>query len=102
MGQHFATPDLNARYNYLTDRCAHAIHNLITSAPKLVFLNLDSQALTNDGLNMILAAVSSSPTLLWYNAKTIWPQDKAAVAVKAGQEHVRLLKEVSYPFRSRW
>ena len=51
--------------------------------------------MSNSGLNEILTAVTDSGALLFYNAKTIWPQEKAPAAVKAGQEHVRLLQNVN-------
>lgn len=51
--------------------------------------------MSNSGLNEILPAVTDSGTLLFYNAKTIWPQEKAPAAVKAGQEHVHLLQNVN-------
>ncbi|KAJ4301389.1 hypothetical protein N0V90_003481 [Kalmusia sp. IMI 367209] len=90
IGQHFATPDLGSRYNWMTDRSAQALHSLVTSSPKLAYLNLGQCALTHPGLNKILAAVIDSSTLLYYFGKTIYPQEKVAVAVHAGQEYSRL------------
>jgi len=68
------------------------LYNLVISTAPITSLNLERCALTNTGINTVLEAVISSPTLLYYSAKTIHSQDKAAAAVKAGQEHVRLLK----------
>lgn len=81
------------RYNWITDRSAYAIHNLITSS-KLKYLNLGQCALNNTGINEILGAILQSPTFLFFKGKTIWPQLKAAAAVAAGQEHVHLAKRV--------
>ncbi|KAF2645919.1 RNI-like protein [Massarina eburnea CBS 473.64] len=94
LGQNFATADLASRYNWITDRTAHALHNLILTSSTLRYVNLDSQPLTHNGLSLILSAVLSSPSLLHYSAKSIHEQSKAAAAVKAGQEHIRLLKAV--------
>lgn len=49
--------------------------------------------MTNTGLNMILSMVTSSRMLVFYDAKTTWPQEKAAAAVVAGQAHAHLLKQ---------
>ncbi|KAF2682300.1 RNI-like protein [Lentithecium fluviatile CBS 122367] len=92
LSQHFATQDLDARYNWITDRSTHAIHNLLISSTPMAYLGLGQCALTHTGLNTILEAVIASPTLLYYIGKTIYPQDRTAAAIKAGQEHVRLSK----------
>lgn len=70
------------------------MYNLITSSPKLSYLNIGSCAMSRAGLNEILPAVISSQTLLFFEAKSIWPQDKAAAAIAAGQQHVALFKRV--------
>ena len=59
----------------------------------MTYLNLGPCALTHTGLNTILSAVAASSTLLYYFAKTVHPQDRAAPAIAAGQEHVRLSKQ---------
>ncbi|PVI03182.1 RNI-like protein [Periconia macrospinosa] len=87
LGQQYATQDLGSRYNWISDRSAHAIHNLILSAPKLCYLNLDAQPLTHVGLNLIYLAILQSPTIIWYDPRTIWPQERSYPAIKAGQEH---------------
>jgi Ran GTPase-activating protein (RanGAP) involved in mRNA processing and transport len=94
LSHHLATPDLDGRYNWITDRSAVAIHDLIESSTSLTYLSLGQCALTNAGLNTVLEAVISSPTLLFFYGKTIYPQDKATVAIKAVQEHTRLHKLV--------
>jgi hypothetical protein len=76
----------------VTDRSAFALTNLIASTPSLNYLNLGQCALTNDGLNYVLSANSTSQSMLFFVGKTIWPQSKAASAVAAGQEHFRLTK----------
>jgi hypothetical protein len=48
--------------------------------------------MTHTGLKEILAAVATSPSLLYYFGKTIHPQLKTAFAIKAGQQHVALSK----------
>lgn len=93
IGHSYATEDLGMRYNWITDRTAHTICNMVESLGSLQYLNLGYCALHNPGLNGLLKAVCDSPSLLWFNAKTIHPQERSAFAVEAGQEHRRLLKE---------
>lgn len=83
---------ISNRYNFITDRSAHAIRSLVATSPQLAYLNLSQCALTHVGLNTILAAVKDSCTLQHYFAKTIHPQDRAATSIAAGQEHARLSK----------
>lgn len=83
--------NMRYRYNWITDCSVQAIHDFILSAPQLTYLDLGSQPLTHSGLNLLLSAVQQSPSMLWYDAKTIWPQDRAATAIKAGQEHKKNL-----------
>ncbi|KAL6703490.1 hypothetical protein ACN47E_009588 [Coniothyrium glycines] len=90
IGQNFATDDLGMRYNWLTDRSAFAVNNLIVISPCLAYLDVSYCAMTHLGLNTILAAVLESTTLLFYGAKTIWPQSRVASAVQAGQLHSKL------------
>ncbi|KAF2795058.1 RNI-like protein [Melanomma pulvis-pyrius CBS 109.77] len=99
IGQSLATLDLGSRYNWITDRSAYGIHNLIISS-KLEYLNLGKCALNDTGINLILGAILQSPTFLFFNGKTIWSQSKAAVAVAASQEHVHLAKCVAAKLRS--
>ena len=82
------------RYNWVTDRSAFAVHNLVASTSTLTYLNLSQCALTNDGLNSILAGITTSRSMLFFIGKTIWPQSKPAAAVAAAQEHFRLSKLV--------
>ena len=49
--------------------------------------------MSKTGLNTVLEAVISSPTLLYHNAKSIHPQQKDFAAVKAGQAHIRLQEQ---------
>jgi len=78
----------------VTDRSAFAVHNLVASTSTLTYLNLSQCALTNDGLNSILAGITTSRSMLFFIGKTIWPQSKPAAAVAAAQEHFRLSKLV--------
>jgi NLR family CARD domain-containing protein 3 len=80
------------RYNWITDRAAHAIYEVTISCPTIVNLNLGHCALTHEGLSLLLEAVTSSPTLLFYNARKIFPQEKVPVAIATGQRHAVLLK----------
>ncbi|CAO2655066.1 Nn.00g117990.m01.CDS01 [Neocucurbitaria sp. VM-36] len=92
IGQSYATEDLGLRYNWLTDRSAFALHNLIASSPKIAYLNLAQCAMTHLGLNTILEAVVTSKSLLFYRASTIYPQSTDSAHVHAGQEHSHLAK----------
>lgn len=85
---------MSHRYNWVTDRSVFAVHNLIASTSTLTYLNLGQCALTNDGLNSILAGITTSRSMLFFVGKTSWPQSKVATAVAASQEHVRLSKLV--------
>ena len=80
------------RYNFITDRSAHDIHNLVKTSPNLAYLNLSRCAFTNAGLNTVLAVTKGSLTLQYFFARSIYPQEKTATAVAAGQEHVKLSK----------
>ena len=95
IGQAYATEDLGMRYNWLTDTCVPALVDLINTNSKVLYLNLSYTALTQSGLNSLLAAVSTSPSLLWFQAKISTAGGKGgrdAEAVKAGQEGARLYK----------
>jgi len=78
----------------MTDRSAFAVHNLVTSAPTLTYVNLGQCAISNDGLNSILAGITTSRSMLFFIGKTIWPQLKAATSVAASQEHFRISRLV--------
>jgi Ran GTPase-activating protein (RanGAP) involved in mRNA processing and transport len=93
VGQSYATEDLDARYNWLTDRSAFAIHNFVACSPKLAYFNIAYCAMTHLGLSTILDAIVSSPTLMFYRASSIWPQSRVAAAVRAGQQHIKLSKQ---------
>ncbi|KAF2473616.1 RNI-like protein [Lindgomyces ingoldianus] len=95
IGQSYATIDLGMRYNWITDRSAYAIHNLITCSPQLSYLNLGPCALTHTGLNEALRAILTSSKLLFFVGKTIYPQSKNSMAVTAGQKHIALHKLVN-------
>lgn len=109
IGQSYATEDLGTRYvlmasqlksktsslthiryNWITDRSAFAIHNLVSSSPQLAHLNIAQCAMTHLGLTTILEAVVESSTLLFYRASTIWPQSRESAAISAGQKHAKL------------
>ncbi|CAI6271127.1 unnamed protein product [Periconia digitata] len=94
LGQQYGTQDLDSRYNWITDRSAQTLHDLVLSSPQLSYLNLDLQPLTHVGLNIVLLAVLQSTTLLWYDARTIWPQERPAIAIRAGQVHKKNLARV--------
>lgn len=93
IGQSYATEDLGSRYNWITDRAAFALHNLVATSNTLAYLNIAQCAMTHDGLCTVLEAVISSSTLLFYRASTIWPQSRAPAAVHAGQRHVKLAEQ---------
>ena len=92
IGQSYSTVDLDSRYNWITDRAAFALHNLVACSPNLTYLNIAQCAMTHLGLCTVLDAVISSPTLQFYNVSTVWPQTRQASAVRAGQQHVKLAK----------
>ncbi|KAF2866290.1 hypothetical protein BDV95DRAFT_505234 [Massariosphaeria phaeospora] len=87
LGQSYATEDLGMRYNWITDRAAHAIRDMIASSPRIAYINLSSCAMTSNGLTTIIPAVTNSDTLLYYFAKSIYPQDKSASGIAAGQKY---------------
>ncbi|KAF1993264.1 RNI-like protein [Amniculicola lignicola CBS 123094] len=90
IGQSFSTPDLNQRYNWISDRSTYALHNLVTHSPSLQYLNLSYCALTHSGLNEILRAILTSSTMLYYSARTIHPQSKGPLPVSESQKHIQL------------
>ncbi|KAK1230556.1 hypothetical protein PQX77_006356 [Marasmius sp. AFHP31] len=89
LGQSYATEDLGARYNWLTDAVAPAVTSVIENVPTLRYLALDYTPMSRQGLNTILHAVAKS-NLLYYFAKTIHPQGRDYDSVKAGQEGARV------------
>lgn len=93
IGQSYATPDLGARYNWVTDRSAYAIHNLVNSTSTLAYLNIGQCAITHTGLNEILRAILTSSSMMYYTAKTIHPQSKSALAVTEGIKYMNLSKQ---------
>lgn len=91
IGQGYATEDLGMRYNWITDASAPSLVDLLHST-NLQYLNLSYTALSQAGLNTILSAVSTSCSLLWFQAKVNTSGSKDIAAVKAGQEGTRLYK----------
>ncbi|KAF2129207.1 RNI-like protein [Dothidotthia symphoricarpi CBS 119687] len=87
LDQSYATKDLGARFNWITDASASALASL-TSHTTLSYLNLGQCALTHAGLTPILSQVLSSP-LLFFAASTIFPQARDAPSIHAGQRHAK-------------
>lgn len=85
---------ISHRYNWVTDRSAFAVHNLVASTSTLNYFNLGQCALSNDGLNSILSGITTSRSMLFFLGKSIWPQLKVATSVAASQEHFRLSRLV--------
>ncbi|PSN61756.1 RNI-like protein [Corynespora cassiicola Philippines] len=77
VGQSYATPDLGIRFNWITDEAAYAISKL---ALKLLYLNLGYSALTHNGMNQVLQAVTTSDRILYYAVETVHPQSNDASA----------------------
>lgn len=77
-------------YNYITDRSAYALHNLLLTAPNLAYLDLNQCAMTHFGLNTILEALLTHPSILFYRATTIHSRTRDPAAVHLGQQHARL------------
>jgi hypothetical protein len=94
MGQSFATEDLGMRYNWLTDSSPFV--RLVQNAPALQYLNIAHMPMTQEAVNAVLQAVAISPSMLSLesNARPLLRGDRAATAVRAGQEGVRLAKKV--------
>ncbi|KAF2010158.1 RNI-like protein [Aaosphaeria arxii CBS 175.79] len=92
LGHTYATRDLDARFNWITDKSAPAIQTLI-SRSQIAYLNLSFSALTQVGLNQILSAVASSPSIQYFFGKTIWPQSREAEAIAEGQKHAAMAKQ---------
>ncbi|ORY19045.1 hypothetical protein BCR34DRAFT_472681 [Clohesyomyces aquaticus] len=93
IGQSYATLDLETRYNWITDRSAPVISDLITSSPQLTYLEIGPSPVTHTGLVTILEAVLQSSTLLFFAGRTIHPQSKSAMAVSAGQKYSKVSQQ---------
>jgi hypothetical protein len=94
IGQSFATEDLGMRYNWLTDPSPFV--RFVQNAPSLQYLNVAHMPMTQEPVNAILQVVATSSSLLSLesNARPLLRGDRAASAVRAGQEGVRLAKAV--------
>lgn len=91
LGQAYATEDLGMRYNWLIDDNVPALVNLLTTtSSNLKYLSLSYVPIPQADLNKVLEAATSSPSLVWFDAKPLVKGGKDAVSVKAGQESVRL------------
>lgn len=89
VGQSYATEDLGMRYNWLTDANVPTIVDFINNIPQLRYLNLAYAPISQQELNKVFQAVTTS-NLVWFHAKALVTGEKDAVSVKAGQEHARL------------
>ena len=94
LGQSFATEDLGMRYNWLTDSSPFV--RFVQNAPVLQYLNIAHMPMTQEAVNAVLQVVATSPSMvsLESNARPLIRGDRAATAVRAGQDGVRLAKTV--------
>ncbi|KAF2816655.1 RNI-like protein [Mytilinidion resinicola] len=92
IGHSYATEDLGMRYNWITDRSAFSIANMVQSLRTLRYLSLGYCSISTAGINSILRSVCDSASLEWFNGKTVLPDKRDALEVKARQERVQLLK----------
>jgi hypothetical protein len=92
IGQSFATEDLGMRYNWLTDPSSFV--RFVQNAPALQYLDVAHMPMTQEATNTILQAVATSPSMLCLEntARPLFRGDRSAV--RAGQEGVRLAKQV--------
>ena len=92
IGQSFATEDLGMRYNWLADPSAFV--RFVQNAPALQYLNVAHMPMTQEAINTVLEAVATSPSMLSLEntARPLFRGDRSAV--RAGQEGVRLAKQV--------
>jgi Ran GTPase-activating protein (RanGAP) involved in mRNA processing and transport len=92
IGQSFATEDLGMRYNWLADRSAFV--RFVQNAPALQYLNVAHMPMTQEAINTVLEAVATSTSMLSLEntARPLFRGDRSAV--RAGQEGVRLAKQV--------
>ena len=91
IGQAYATEDLGMRFNWLTEKSAPALVNLVNTT-KLQYLNISYTPMPQSSLNFVLQAVANSSSLLWFFAKPLTTGGKDVASVKAGQEYARLYK----------
>lgn len=103
LSQSYATEDLGARYNYLTDAIVPAVQGLLSSldATALQYLDLGQTQLSPSGLNAIHGTFLENTTaqrLLYLNIKPrpLFPGEKPSHAeIKAAQLSLRLSKAVT-------
>lgn len=91
LGQGYATEDLGMRYNWIDTASAPCLADLIVNS-KLQYLNFSYTAFSQAVLNQLLEAVSTSTSLLWFQAKIAPSGAKDVESVKIGQEGARLYK----------
>ncbi|KAK4549895.1 hypothetical protein LTR36_005196 [Oleoguttula mirabilis] len=92
IGQSYATEDLGMRYNWLIDTSVPAFVSLVSTSTNLTYFNLSYTPIPRDQLNRVLEAATTSPSLLWFDAKPLVKGGKDVTSVRAGQESVRLWK----------
>jgi hypothetical protein len=82
------------RYNWLTDSSPFV--RFVQNAPVLQYLNIAHMPMTQEAVNAVLQVVATSPSMvsLESNARPLIRGDRAATAVRAGQDGVRLAKTV--------
>ncbi|KAH7029225.1 uncharacterized protein B0I36DRAFT_325297 [Microdochium trichocladiopsis] len=64
LGQAYATADLGAGYNYITDEAASAMVSLVRDCKSLQYFNLGRCALSFNGLACVMQAAAGSESLL--------------------------------------
>ncbi|KAL0578923.1 hypothetical protein V5O48_003071 [Marasmius crinis-equi] len=89
IGQAYATEDLGAKFNWITEASVPALTSVIENVPSLRYLSLGYAPMSRQGLNAVLHAVAKSD-LVWFFAKTIYQSGRDYDSVKAGQEAHRV------------
>lgn len=76
LGQAYASEDLNARFNWITDEATPLLVHLVRTTT-LQYLELGDVALTQRAVNELTIAVVQSKSALYFNAKSIWRKERA-------------------------
>jgi Ran GTPase-activating protein (RanGAP) involved in mRNA processing and transport len=91
-GQSYSTEDLGMRYNWLTDSAPFV--DLVQTSSSLQYLNISYAPMSQESVNVLLQAVSTSPSMLSLERQARPLLRGDPTAVRAGQEGVRLTKLV--------
>jgi hypothetical protein len=69
---HSSEPQLTRySYNWITDRSAFSIVNMVQSLRTIRYLSLGYCSLSAAGINSVILSVCDSDSLVWFNGKTV-------------------------------